>query len=416
MITTLNIYGVIFISKNTDNLSLSNSDLLKYALENGIIDVDTIQNKIEMNERKKYLKSHNFQIWQGKDLKWYTYLPDEVKGRVLKKRTTKKALEDLIVSFYKEQAEDPTVESVFEDWLEFKSKQVSKATIDRYKRQFIQCCEVFGKRKIRYITESDIEDFITDAIIDYKLTAKGYANLRTLLYGIFKRAKKLGLIKFSITTTVKDIDLSRNIFRRVYHEDDELVFMEDELPKVYEVLENSPDLINLGILLMFKSGMRIGELVALRKEDIQDNCIYVRKTETRYTENGFTYYEVKDAPKSFAGIRRVIIRDSDKWILQRIRSINPFGEYLFEINGERMHTPQFRTRMQTICKHAKVVRKSPNKIRKTYASIMIDSGVNESLLIGQIGHTDISTTKNHYYKNRKNLEEKAKIINAVQGL
>ena len=47
---------------------------------------------------------------------------------------------------------------------------------------------------------------------------------------------------------------------------------------------------------------------------------------------------------------------------------------------------------------------------------MIDSGVNESLLIGQIGHTDISTTKNHYYKNRKNLEEKAKIINAVQGL
>ena len=108
--------------------------------------------------------------------------------------------------------------------------------------------------------------------------------------------------------------------------------------------------------------------------------------------------------------------EAENIIRENLDALESIGEYLFEINGERMHTPQFRTRMQTICKHAKVVRKTPNKIRKTYASIMIDSGVNESLLIGQIGHTDISTTKNHYYKNRKNLEEKAKIINAVQGL
>lgn len=39
----------------------------------------------------------------------------------------------------------------------------------------------------------DVEDFILQAIHEHELTAKGYSNLRTLIYGIFKRAKKKDL-------------------------------------------------------------------------------------------------------------------------------------------------------------------------------------------------------------------------------
>lgn len=70
----------------------------------------------------------------------------------------------------------------------------------------------------------------------------------------------------------------------------------------------------------------------------------------------------------------------------------------------------------SLCKNAGVVKKSPHKIRKTYGSILIDSGVDESLIIEQMGHTDIKTTKEHYYRNRKNKEQKTDIINAVIGL
>lgn len=56
---------------------LSQTELLKLALEDGIVDINTITKQIEMNERKKYLEMHKYEIWQGeKDNKWYTYLPE----------------------------------------------------------------------------------------------------------------------------------------------------------------------------------------------------------------------------------------------------------------------------------------------------------------------------------------------------
>ena len=44
------------------------------------------------------------------------------------------------------------------------------------------------------------------------------------------------------------------------------------------------------------------------------------------------------------------------------------------------------------------------------------SGVEEAFVIGQMGHTNISTTKSHYYRNRKNAIQKSETINKVMGL
>lgn len=48
----------------------------------------------------------------------------------------------------------------------------------------------FGKRKIKNITEIEVEDFILNAIGEFSLTSKAFSNLRTIVYGVFKRAKK----------------------------------------------------------------------------------------------------------------------------------------------------------------------------------------------------------------------------------
>lgn len=42
--------------------NLNENQLLKYAIENGIIDIDTIQRQIVMNERKKYLEMHKARV------------------------------------------------------------------------------------------------------------------------------------------------------------------------------------------------------------------------------------------------------------------------------------------------------------------------------------------------------------------
>ena len=63
-------------------MEISENEILKYAVQNDMIDMDIIRLQIEMDERKQLLARHMYDIWQGKDNKFYTYLPDEKKGRV----------------------------------------------------------------------------------------------------------------------------------------------------------------------------------------------------------------------------------------------------------------------------------------------------------------------------------------------
>ena len=96
--------------------------MLNYAIVNGIIDLSAIQDSIIMNERKKYLEKHIFSTWQENDDKYYTYLPDDnnKRGKRLLKRTTKDALDDAIIAFYKAEENEPTVEAVFQSWIDEK--------------------------------------------------------------------------------------------------------------------------------------------------------------------------------------------------------------------------------------------------------------------------------------------------------
>lgn len=400
------------------NISMSDTELLKFAIEHGMIDTALVQEKIGMQRREELLNKHPYKIWEDNDGIWHTYLPDNTKKRVHRKRKTREEIEDVIIEYWKEQEENPTVEDVFNEWVKAKlaHEDISKATYDRYNRQFEQCFSSFGKRKIRTVTVGDVEDFILDAIHDCKLTQKGYSNLRTLLFGIFRYAKRNNLISFSIKETISDIEISKKRFRKVEKSDDEQVFTVDELPQAIEYLETNPDIINLGLLLMFKTGLRVGELAALKEEDCTGTIIHIHRTEISYRNNNEMVYEVRNFPKTNAGIRNVVIPDNYAWILKKVKRLNPFGEYLFERDGERIRTYVFRNRMYTLCKKINAKRKSPHKVRKTYGTILIDSNVPESIVISQMGHTDIKTTKGHYYKNRRNTSQIRNEINKVSGL
>ena len=60
--------------------------------------------------------------------------------------------------------------------------------------------------------------------------------------------------------------------------------------------------------------------------------------------------------------------------------------------------------------------KSMHKIRKTYASCLIDEGVPESVITSQMGHTSIETTKKFYYYNHHDEEEMENMLSEVKVL
>ena len=336
-------------SQGQENSLYNVNAVLQYAVEHDMLDVQYVQ--IEMLKREELLKKHPYKIWQGKDGKWRTYLPDEEKGRSMKKRNTEAEIKNIVAEYWKEKTENPTVRELYDEWItdKLKRQEIVKETRDRYNRQFDESLQEFGKRRIKSVDEEDIEDFLKCAIKDHELTQKSFSNLRTLILGIFKYAKKKKYISYSISEVVKDLDISRKAFRRVRRTDEELVFMEDELPKIQGYLETHVDIKNLCLLLLFKTGLRPGEVVALRKENVNGNIISVDSTEICYKDElGKDTYEVRQFPKTEAGIRDVILPEKYLWIIEKIKLLNPYQPYLFMKNGERLL--EYLYRLEIICR------------------------------------------------------------------
>lgn len=181
-----------------------------------------------------------------------------------------------------------------------------------------------------------------------------------------------------------------------------------------EYLSANPDMENLGILLMFVTGASVGEVVALKHEDFENNTFKIRRTETRYRDQDNKYVcDVKEFPKSQAGVRTAIIPEDFSWLVRAIQRQNPFGEYIFVKNGKRISTHAIRMRLKRICAKLNIYHKSPHKIRKTYGTILLDNHIDNKLIMGQMGHADILCTENHYHRNRRSINQKSQILSST---
>lgn len=398
-------------------MNLSEKELLNYALENGMIDVSTIQKTIEMNERKKYLEMHNHEVWQGKDGYFYTKVDDETKpgGRRMIKKSQRKAVEDAIVEFYKGKSREPTIESVFTEWMDQKMEygEIQKQTKERYEVDFLRFFEDIKEKKMKYVSEEDLEDFVKNSIHKNNLKAKAWANLRTILIGIFKFAKKRGYTNISITSFLGDLEISRKAFCKDKKTDEESVFTDSEMRKLVKCLRENMNIANLAVLMAAYTGMRAGEVVALKWEDINEKYIYVHRTQIRYRQDGKDVYEIRDFPKTEAGIRKIVIVENLKPILKRLRLINPFSEYVFMKDGEVVKKCVPSSSLRRMCDKAGIPRRGMHVLRKTYATRLLNANVDEAVIINQMGHTDIATTKGHYYYNDKALDKMAESIGKV---
>lgn len=205
---------------------------MKFAIEHGMIDASYVQEQIEMSKREELLKKHPYSIYQIKDGRWSTYIPDIEKGRRIIRKGTRKELEDVIIDYWKTATENPTVSDIFDKWLENKTlyKDICTGSCDRYKRDFKRFFEDdinFSQKRIRQVSPSDVTSFIRGSIARHSLTAKAYGNLRTLIYGIFRCAKEEGYISWSISQTMGDMEIPRKAFNKVIKEDDEEVFTDE---------------------------------------------------------------------------------------------------------------------------------------------------------------------------------------------
>lgn len=161
---------------------------IAFCLERGIIDIPDIQSIIEMEKHKKLIENHPYKPWQGKNGNWYVYLPDEKKGRILKKRATKEGIEDVICDYQLTLIENPTLEEIFNEWNDRRRdlKKITKSSHSRMRQTFKRHFQEFGKKRIRNVSELEIIEFLEEQIPKYHLTSRSFGSLKTIMRGILK--------------------------------------------------------------------------------------------------------------------------------------------------------------------------------------------------------------------------------------
>lgn len=397
-------------------IKITDDELLQFAIQNDIINISTVQSEYEMYEKKKYLSKHTHKIWEGNNGKFYTYLTVG-DGRKLIKRSTYEEIEDYIIDYYKGKNDYVSLEDVFNMWNDNRVElcKITQSTHIRNRQAFYRFCSEFGKYDVELLTPIMLEDFLDGLLVNHDLTAKTFGGIKSILKNTLKRAKKYGYINFNVESAFADMDFSGNNFKRRVKDPEEDVFNEEEYPIMMNYLLDNIDNVNLVIILMFVTGIRIGEAVTLRYEDFTEKMMFnVCRTESRFeNEDGISYLDVKEFPKTAAGVRNVIIPSDFCWIYDKMKQYNNNDGYIFIKDNKRMSTATVRRRMIKICKKLGLKPKSPHKARKTYGSILLDNKIDSNLIINQMGHTDILCTENYYHKDRKSIEKKQQILSNI---
>lgn len=402
-------------------------ELWNFCRETGIIDIDDVRQKIMKQKNERYLQIHNqkHKTWfDSKANQWMTYInePTAKRGIILIRRKNKEDLENLIIEHYKVIENKPRIEDVFREWIEMKCEynEITLQTKTRYEndfKRFFTKDNPITKLYVSEITELDLESFIKGCIRNFHLTKKTYGGLKILIQGIFKYAKKKNYTTISISFFFSDLDLPKNLFFTPEKKNDEKeVYSEDEIQLLKNYLLRKNSLRDLGVLLVFWTGLRVGELAALKPEDIITNGSYkklhIQRTEIHYSKpdsNGkrSNVVEVQNFTKTDAGNREVILSSFATEVLDHIFKLNPNPQhFLFEENGERIKIRGFSATLRRACATLKIPFRPMHKIRKTYGTTLIENNVSEALIAKQMGHTDISTTKKYYYFNNQNESHK----------
>ena len=152
-------------------------------------------------------------------------------------------------------------------------------------------------------------------------------------------------------------------------------------------------------IVLFNTGMRLGEALALCWNDFRDKKLSITKTCTKQTE--LYAYEIK-IPKSPASIRDVSINDSVNTMLLEykdhcMKAAENFSEKDFIFGGK---SPLSRTSIDRV-KDKAILKSGVKKIRihdirHSHATLLINNGLNIVAVSRRLGHSDVNMTLKVY--------------------
>ncbi len=373
--------------------------LLKEALGNGNIIVDSVLDTIMATKREQVKKIHTYAITAPSYEKgrWQTCYRNKDGKRINIKAPTEEQLLDKLIPVYLSDShiDKLTFHELYEEWLDYK-KSVSNSpnTIKRHGQHYRKYFEpsLLHNGKITKVDELLLETECNRIIREFNLSRKEWTNIKTILNGMFEYAVRKKYLTNNPLEKVQILVKFKQVVKKTgkteTYNSDELKELNLYLDRMYTETHDSTF---LAVKLNFLLGLRVGELVALKWEDCKEGHLHIVREEVR---NQITnHYEVVEHTKTNRDRFVVLVPKA----MNILKKIDRQDDFIFMRNGNRITSRQIAYVLEKYADRQGLSTKSTHKMRKTFASNLNANGVPLDCIRELLGHSNLNTTLGYIY-------------------
>lgn len=279
----------------------------------------------------------------------------------------------------KENAAEASNESLLHTFLSAKQVEgCSVQTVRYYGKTIQQLYKAVPKRITEYTTE-DIRAYLAVFQRKRKVSRVTVDNVRRIFSSFFSWLEEEDYIIKSPVRRIHKVKTGAQVKE---------VLSDESLENLRDSCSHKRDLAMIDLLA--STGMRVGELVKLNREDINFNereCIVFGKGNKQRIVyfNARTKIHLKDYLNSR--------RDKNKALFVSLAKPH-----------RRLQVSGVEVRLRKIGRTAKVPRVHPHKFRRTLATLAIDKGMPVEQVQKLLGHVKIDTTMHYAMVNQNNVK------------
>lgn len=297
-------------------------------------------------------------------------------------------------------------------WLLEKKDYIKESTYANYSNNiFNHIIPKLGNYYLNELNHKVIQDFLLELSKNGRKDNTGGLAEKTIkdITIIIKGSIKKGINEDKI----KHIELTFN-YPKDNKENKLYVLTKREQNKITNYVLENINSRNIGLLISLYSGIRIGELCALRWEDVdfKKNCLTINKTIQR------VYIKDKDkniskviitTPKTKNANREIPINKDFLEILKKVRLDKE--HYILTGNEKYIEPRTYRKYFNKILDELKIKHFNFHSLRHTFATNCISLGVDYKTVSELLGHANVNITLNLYVHPR--YSQKKKCIDLV---
>ena len=277
-------------------------------------------------------------------------------------------------------------------WLElFKKNTVKAGSYGRLliSRNALEKFEISRKR-ICDIGFIDIQQYINQ-LVESGYSLSGIKKQALIVTAPLRQAAALRLLKADPCVGVR-----MPTETRIKKKTKEIVaYTEDEQKRLVGVVTASPwNAGYLAVLLMIETGLRSGELLALKWTDIEIDRSRMRVHAT-IVNPMYKTAEYQDSPKSKSSNRTIPLTPKAIMIFRSLMARRT-TEWVFEQDGARYTYQKLMYQTKKLCREANIRYYGEHAFRHTFATNCYYKGIDVKILSKLMGHSSVQITYNIY--------------------